>query len=131
MAQGDAARDWCERQVALVEGHRHATKADEIRDHMVARSDLRRLDAGAGGDDVGRLQADAALGQMIGDPGQREARIAQRIGAGAFGENFAVLQGAHGLAADKPRYVGVRFRRKAGDTSNNTAWLLEIKVLKP
>jgi hypothetical protein len=46
------------------------------------------------------------------------------------GEN-KLYEGAHGLAGDKPRYVGVRFRRKAGDTSNNTAWLSEVKVLKP
>jgi hypothetical protein len=41
-----------------------------------------------------------------------------------------LYEGPHKLAEAGPRYVGVRFRRKAGDTSDGV-WLTGIKVSKP
>ena len=38
--------------------------------------------------------------------------------------------GAHLLASDKPRYVGVRFRRRAGD-KGESAGVVSVAVMKP
>jgi hypothetical protein len=41
-----------------------------------------------------------------------------------------VYEGPHKLSATAPRYVGVRFRRKVGDSSDGV-WLVSVNVLKP
>ena len=41
-----------------------------------------------------------------------------------------LYEGPHKLAEGSPRYLGVRFRRKAGDASDGV-WLTGINVLKP
>jgi len=41
-----------------------------------------------------------------------------------------IYEGPHKLAETGPRYVGVRFRRKVGDTSDGVG-LASISVLKP
>lgn len=41
-----------------------------------------------------------------------------------------LYEGPHGLAATGPRYVGVRFLRKVGDSTDGV-WLAGVKVLKP
>ncbi|HYE16966.1 MAG TPA: hypothetical protein VEA69_00855 [Tepidisphaeraceae bacterium] len=41
-----------------------------------------------------------------------------------------LYEGPHGLAPNSPKYVGVRFLRKVGDSSANL-WLTGVKVLKP
>jgi hypothetical protein len=45
------------------------------------------------------------------------------------GEN-RLYEGPHKLSDASPRYVGVRFRRKAGDNSDGV-WLMSINVQKP
>jgi hypothetical protein len=46
------------------------------------------------------------------------------------GEN-RLYEGPHKLSESAPRYVGVRFRRKAGDASADGVWLTGINVSKP
>jgi hypothetical protein len=45
------------------------------------------------------------------------------------GEN-RLYEGPHKLSESSPRYVGVRFRRKAGDASEGV-WLTGINVSRP
>ena len=53
----------------------------EIGEDLVPGPDLERLHAGAGGDELAGGQHDAVARELVGDPGERDARVSKHVGA--------------------------------------------------